>query len=156
MKLSKKQKNYLPLVPPIDKHFADMSKQEAQDYFNWFLSHIDERADYLRNKVSKGLGITINLIDDTLESMKPVWEWFLQVAEVEKIPKRDIDTIEKSMTGIPQNVRQRLIKQSSIRLDLFTEFVLKDIGMYVSSFFIKNYPGLEWIIKKELQRIMFM
>lgn len=55
---------------------------------------------------------------------------------------------EKAMAGLPQKLRERLIKQSSIRIDLFTEFILKDIGMYVSSFFLKNYPGLEWIFKR--------
>lgn len=88
MKLSKRQKNYLSLVPPPNKPFADMSEEEAQDYFDWFISHIDERADYLRSTVSNRLGIPIENLDYSLGSMKPIWKWFLQVAEVDKFLKK--------------------------------------------------------------------
>jgi len=147
MKFTDNMRNYLPLPVPIDKPFADLSKKEAKDYFAWFVSHLDERCGYLRGKVSSGLGIPANRVDYSLDSLKLVWKWFLQVAEVSKTPKDVLRALEKSMAGQPKSFIEHMIKQSSEELSVFTEYVLRDIGMYIGKLFLTNYPCLRWTIK---------
>ncbi len=148
MKISEKQINYEPLIIPLNKSFMDLSKKESQEYFDWFISHIDERAEYLRQKVSNGLGISIELLDYSLNSLKPIWKWFLQVAEISKTSKKDLKQLEKSLTGQQQSFIKHMVEQSKEELSVFTEYVLRDIGMYLAKIFILNYPILEWTIKR--------
>lgn len=37
MRISKNQKNYIPLIIPVDKPFERLSKSEAKAYFDWFI-----------------------------------------------------------------------------------------------------------------------
>lgn len=86
MKMYENQKNYQPLIILIDKPFEKLSKQESQKHFDWFVSHVHERSDYIRQKVSQGLGISIETLDFSMDSLIPIWKWFLQVAEITKTP----------------------------------------------------------------------
>ena len=51
MKSSENQKKYIPLIIPVDKPFEELSKAEAKAYFDWFISHVDERSVKCYNKV---------------------------------------------------------------------------------------------------------
>ena len=147
MRLTKNMKNYIPLVPPIDKPYIDMNKKEAQAYFDWYIAHIDERADYLREKVAEGLSLPIDSLDFSLESLKPIWRWFLSVAEITKTPKRELKLFKKALKDYPQSFIDAIADESSGRLSLFTKFVLRDIGMYAGKMFTTNYPALKWTFK---------
>lgn len=135
MEMSENQKNYIPLIAPLKKSIQELSKRESREYFEWFVSHIDERADYLKEKVSNGLNIPIESLDFSLESLKAIWEWFLSVAEVSKTSKDDLKRLERSLTGHPQSFIDSILEQSKERLNVFTEYVLRDVGMYVAKMF---------------------
>lgn len=147
MKLSKNQKNYEPLIIPINKAFHELTKGEAQEYFDWYLNHIDARSEYLRSKVANGLDIPIETLDFSFESLKLVWKWFLQVAEISMTPKSLLKKIEKSLSGQPQSYINHMLEQSKEELSVFTEYVLRDIGMYLGEVFEGNYPQLKWTYK---------
>lgn len=147
MKLTENMKNYEPLLIPIGKPPIEFSKAETKEYFDWFLAQIDERADYLRGKVSAGLGVMIDQLDFSFESLKLIWKWFLQVAEVTEKPKEVLKQLKKTLKGEPQSVINYTLSQEKEELSVFTEYVLRDIGMYLSKAFIHNYPILEWVIK---------
>lgn len=151
MEMTENQKNYEPLIVPFSKPFIELSKKESQEYFDWFISHIDERSEYLKKKVSDGLGVPIKLLDYSLESLKPIWKWFLQMAETTKQPKVDSKQLEKALEGQPQIVRC-MIEDPGEVLSVFTEFVLRDIGMYVAKMFTSNYPVLKWTVKRMPKR----
>jgi len=146
MKLSENMKNYIPLPIPLNKPFSELSKKEADEYYNWFLTHIDERTDYLREKVSTSLNISIVCLDFSLESLKLIWKWFLQVAEISKVPKSVLKEIKKSLRGQPQSLVDHMVEQQKEGLSVFTEYVLRDIGMYLAKMFIANYPCLYWTV----------
>ena len=40
MKISNAQKNYIPLLIPIDKPFIKLTPEEAKEYFDWFIMHV--------------------------------------------------------------------------------------------------------------------
>ena len=44
-------KRYIPLVPPFHKAPAEFSPAEARAYFDWYLSHLDGRCEYLKEFV---------------------------------------------------------------------------------------------------------
>ena len=45
MRISKNQKNYIPLIIPVDKPFERIRKYEAKSYLDWFIVNVDERSD---------------------------------------------------------------------------------------------------------------
>lgn len=146
MKVSKNQANYVPLIPPIHKPFKELSKREAKEYFEWFLSHVDERSNYIRAKVSDGLKISIDLVDFSMESLVYVWRWFLQVAELQKTPEEVFKNIrrELEMSGAPGEFIEDEIRERSRELSIFSRYVIRDIGMYVGKMFVTNYESLRW------------
>ena len=81
MKISENQKKYIPLIIPVDKPFEELSKAEAKAYFDWFISHVDERSEYIKQKVSEGLNMPIGSLDFSIESLIFIWRWFLKIAE---------------------------------------------------------------------------
>jgi len=148
MRLTENMINYNPLPIPFHKPFEELSKKEANDYFDWFISNVGERSDYLRGKVASGLNISEECLDFSLDSLKPIWMWFLQVAEVSKTPKDVLKKYKKSMIGQPKSYVDHMINNHlNEELSVFTEYVLRDIGMYIGKLFIDNYPCLKWTIK---------
>ena len=126
MKITKNMKNYDPLVIPLNKPIEELTLKETREYFEWYLSHIDERSDYLREKVSQGLNISVDQLDFSFESLKLIWKWFLEVAELEKT---SFDFFKKNQQ-----------KDFSV----FTHYVIRDIAMYVGKLFTMNSPIIKW------------
>ena len=68
---------YIPLVPPFHKAPAEFSPAEARAYFDWYLSHLDGRCEYLKELVYQTSDLAEGTLDYTLESLRPLWAWFL-------------------------------------------------------------------------------
>ena len=65
-------KRYIPLVPPFHKAPAKFSPAEAQAYFDWYLSHLDGRCEYLQKLVYQTSDLAEGTLDCTLESLRPL------------------------------------------------------------------------------------
>ena len=141
MKLSKK---YIPLISPIQKPFVDFTKKEAQEYFVWFLDNIDDRCNYLISKVSDGLKIPIDRIDYSVESLKIIWKWFLGIAE---ISKKSHVLLDKAQPLKNYSFLRDFLNKDAFELSVFTQYVIRDIGMYLGKVLKTNYPILEWTFK---------
>lgn len=146
MKMSDNQKNYEPLVISIDKPFEQLNKDEAKEYFDWFISHVDERSEYIRQKTSNELQMPINELDFSMESLVPIWRWFLRIVELSKTPKDVLKKIKKELkaNGEPPEFIEDMICEHSIELSVFSRYVLRDIGMYVGKMFVTNFSTLRW------------
>ena len=70
-------KRCIPLVPPFHKAPAEFSPAEARAYFDWYLSHLDGRCEYLKELVYQTSDLAEGTLDYTLESLRPLWAWFL-------------------------------------------------------------------------------
>lgn len=145
--MTKKKNYYTTLLIPLDKPFYELSKDEAREYFEWFISNIDERSDYLRAKVSDNLNVPIDCLDFSLDSLKIIWKWFLQVAEVSKTSKRALKKLKKSLIGQSKSFINNFLKQCENELSSDTEYILRDIGMYLARIFVGNYSCLKWTIR---------
>lgn len=139
--------DYMPIVSPIPKSHFDFTRNEAQEYYGWFLKNVDVRAAYLRDFISRKRNIPTEKLNYSLDSLILVWEWFLSIAFVEKASEEELAAIRKRYEGVPQPMFDSLVKQNSLRLSTTTEYVLFDIGLYVAKMFTENYPCLEWHLK---------
>jgi hypothetical protein len=157
MKMSENQKTYEPLIIPIDKPFEKLSKKETKAYFDWFISHIDERSEYIRQKVSKSLNIAIESLDYSIESLLPIWRWFLQIAEVNKTPKDVLKQIKNELLqrGEQKEFIEDILRERATELSVFSRYVVRDIGMYVGKMFVTNYSALRWDYHTNTKRDSF-
>lgn len=129
----KKQIDYDILIPPINKPIAEFNKYETDNYFNWFIEKIPERLDYLKFKCSTDLGIQEDLIDLSPESLIVIWDWFLKIVEIED----------------NQNYNPGIfVSISNKQLTLESEYIIRDIAMYVGETFIRNVNGIKWSYNK--------
>ena len=146
MKLTQNSRNYNPLIIPINKPFSRLNEEDAKEYFDWFISHVDERSDYLSKKVSESLNLPIELLDFSMESLIYIWRWFLKVAEINKTPKYILHNIRKELKacGHTKEFIKDTIRQHSLELNVFSRYVIRDIGMYVGKMFVTNFPALRW------------
>ena len=58
---------------------------------------MDERSDYLRQKVSEGLNIPIESLDFSIESLIFIWRWFLKIVELKKTPRSVLRGLRKEL-----------------------------------------------------------
>ena len=147
MKLFKRTTEYEPLIIQADKPFQETTKKEADAYSECFLSKIDERSKYLREIVSEGLHIDIKQLDFTLDSTLLIWKWFLKEAKLDKTPESELDKIRNGLLGQPQSFIDYMVEMARVELSIRTEYILRDIGMYIGKMFISNYENLKWTIK---------
>lgn len=107
-------------IPPISKPFDAFSSEEAKEFFDWYIGKIPERIQYLSNRCARDLGISVDRINLQPESLPLVWKWFLSVADTEKT------------------------ESNELQLNLQTEYIIRDIGMYVGEMFHSNYRCIQW------------
>ena len=144
------KRNYIPLIPPIAKSPFDMTPEEAGLYFKWFVNHVDERAEYVREKAANGLGIPISVFDFTIKSMQPLWKWFLSVMEVVKSAPITSHAVSKKQAFLD------LIAQGCGKeLSVFSIYVLRDIAMYIGKVFVR-YEAINWIYRTKPKRYVFI
>ncbi len=126
------------LVSPFGYDYYNMTKKQAAMNFEWFLAVIPQRMEYFRNRCAADLHIPVDLLDFSPQSLKLVWRWFLQTARMEKTPK---DTLEKMEEGAKVFGDSFINK---MQFTVVTQFIMKDIAMYVGQSFVSNYSRLHW------------
>ncbi len=138
--------NYIPLLLPLDKPFEKLNKKEAKQYFDWFVSHIDDRAEYLREKVSEGLSISPSTVQYSIDSFIPVWQWFMKSAIIQTTSKLRLIQLRNELKKQhePKEFIDDMVRANSKELSLISLYMLRDIGMFVGKVFIYNYPVLKW------------
>lgn len=157
MKISKNKKEYIPLIVPINKPFKELNKNEAKSYFDWFISHVDERSEYVRKKVSNYLHLPVEKMDFSLKSLIYVWRWFLKIVELEKTPKNVLNQIRNELktNNEPEEFIKDMLREHSVKLSTFSEYVIRDIGMYVGKMFVTNFSALRWDYHTDIKRDSF-
>ncbi len=131
----KKKLTYNIFIPPIDKPFEKLSPKEAKEHFNWYVGNIAGRIDYLQ-ETSK---IALDFSESSLIS---IWKWFLFIAEIEKTPKAKIKEVENQLINHPREIAKAVIKDEKYQFSLQTEYILRDIAMYLGQVFITNHPQI--------------
>lgn len=129
-----KKLNYDILIPKsYGKHIYQFDEQEAASYFEWYMEKVPERVAYVSKVCAKELHISEEKMDLSPESLLLLWKWFRQRAQKEKIPKSE------RTNSIPASHWA-----NKHQLTLETEYIIRDIGMYVGETFRKNNPQIYW------------
>ncbi len=136
--------SYEICIPPLKKPFSRLTHQETEEYFQWHLSHLSERISYLSSVVSNSLAIHQSELDLSPGSLLPLWSWFLAVAELEPTPMARLMELNQQYHTNLEQIRAYLLDQSQDQFSLETEFILRDVGMYLGQVFTKNEPGICW------------
>ena len=126
------------LVSPFGYDYYHMTAKQAAGNFEWFLSVIPQRMEYLKNRCALDLRIPVEKLDFSAASLIPIWRWFLKTARIEKTPKEELIKMEEGA---------KIFGESFINLEQFTvatQFIMKDIGMYIGQSYVLNYPKLHW------------
>jgi len=125
----KKKIQYKILIPPILKPFEEMNEKETNEFFVWFVDRIPERIEYIKMVCSQSINIPSESIDLSPQSLIYIWKWFLNVAEVENIPNEENTNVYES---------------SEKQFSLETEYILRDIGMYLGQTMVTNISNIKW------------
>ena len=116
----RKKMTYDICIPPVNKPYALLNSKEAEAYFKWYMDKIPARIRYLSGKCSDDLGINRDRINLSPESLVIIWKWFLNVAATENT------------------------EVNGLQFDLQTEYIVRDIGMFLGEMFRFNYESIKW------------
>lgn len=133
----KKRREYSFLIPPLDKPIDALSKAEAQAFFDWYISKLDERTEYLRSFTGLDL-------DYSSQSLIDLWSWFLKRAEVEKTPEEILTRKKNALIEANLPIWEHVLAADSVQLSKETIFIMTDVSMYLGQVFTKNYPSIYW------------
>lgn len=130
--------NYEYMISPFEFFvFDEFTKQEAKEYFEWYVNQTDDRIDYLKNYILKEEDdITF---DYSPESLIPIWSWYEKKIMLEE---KDSEELEKERKETPTDLHE-FIKTE--RLSYETIGICVDIAAYFAETIIKNNPEkLKW------------
>lgn len=133
------------LIPKLDKNIFQLNEPEAKEYFQWYMEQVPERVAYVSRVCAKELYIPEEKLDCSPDSLVLLWKWFRRRAKTERLPRTGE---EKSASEIPF-VGNR-------QLTLETEYILRDIGMYLGETFRKNNPQIYWTYYTKPRRDFFV
>jgi hypothetical protein len=142
--LRKKQTfEYPGIEPPFGfKPFHEMTKQEAQRHFEWFVSQSHPRRELLMHAI-KATGRNPVICNYSPESLVPLWNSMSRFFE-----SRPMSPEEKQQfnTGLPAAAK-RLDKFDDLReLTTATTCYAIDIGFYFAEVFLRKYPHVQWVL----------
>jgi hypothetical protein len=129
---------YKLLVSPFGLNHSSLTPKQAREHFEWFISKIPERVEYLTNRCAKDLNITVGELNLSPCSLTLIWKWFLMTARTEKTPENAIIEMENNFGHLGESFINR--EQFTVA----TQFILRDIGMYLGEVFTKNCTGITW------------
>lgn len=135
---------YNILIPPINKPIEEFTPSEAGSFFEWFNKQIPYRIEYLRECCAEYNKISKNRIDLSPESLVLIWKWFLEIAETERTPEHKLKNLAATYSEHTDFFQEYLINQEKVQFSLQTEYILRDIGMYIGQVFVENNPTIYW------------
>lgn len=145
-KLSGKTVNlygYEVLVPPFKLDFDNWTKEQAEEYRDWFIENMHERAEYvmemcrassLFSRFSRRLPLS------SPDNLLIVWKWFRRVARTESVSEEEIEAQRAQFDYLGESFI------SKTQRTVLTECIISDIGMLMSVILTENYSDLYWDI----------
>ena len=136
---------YEILVPPVALDYDHWTRAQAETYMQWYADHVQERAAYV-SKIAFGKPVQGKIAP---ESLLDLWKWFYKTAEIEKVPEEIIRQEREMYAQFGESF------VSKIQFTVRTEYILRDIAMYMSAVFLTNHPTLYWDIVTKPKRDVF-
>ena len=130
---------YRIITFPFSGNVKELSKDGANQFFNWYLQQIPIRITQLFEFIIKTTGYDKWIPDNSSDLLIPLGQWFSQKISTRDRTPFEIDEIYsklgkfQGLIPIPKSV----LSQESYSLAI-------DLGMYLSQILINNVPGLHW------------
>ncbi|GEM_PF-456731 len=125
-------------IPFAVVSFRDMKKNQAEQYFIWYMHEKEKRIKQLEQYVNQDLLCVI--LDKSPESLISLWEWFENKIEWKKSSEEEL---REELIGKTERVRNNLLKKTK-RLSALTRALAEDIAIYFSDTLIYNNPEIHW------------
>lgn len=147
MRWQMKKLNYDILIPKLEKNICHLNEDEVEIYFQWYMEQLPIRVAYVSKVCASELHIPIERMDCSPESLVLLWKWFRRRAKTEQVVHGEAEKKEKQLIASRKIERQ---------LTLETEYILRDIGMYLGETFRKNIPQIYWSYYTKPRRDFFV
>lgn len=126
----------------VSEFFWKMKDDEAKAFFDQYVQLADERLTLLKQRFRNCGGGTGNELDFTPESLVPLWRWAMG-----QFGKREHTAEElEHIMSLPDWFRQEQMARK--RLSEGSLVLIIDIAYYFAEVFIRNHPGVHWIINR--------
>ena len=112
--------------------FDEMTNKQAKQYFEWYMSVMEERIAYLEHYVNND-GTTIKL-DYSRDSLMVLWKWFETKIYLEDKP---IEEYERELAETPECFREYVSKEE---LSTETRKIMSDVAVYYGETFRRCFP----------------
>ena len=126
-----------PLLLTMEEYYP-LKKKEAEAAFQHFLSQVPICLDCLIKQCSSDELIEPQCLDFSPESLITVWRWFLKRAKVRRHTKAEHEHMEQLFGYLGPTVVGAYVLTEE------TKHILQDIGLYLASVFMKQYPHMRW------------
>lgn len=142
---------YKLMIPPNEiSKISELSKKEAKEHFEWYISQIPIRLEQLENYVKYTTKNNFKF-DKSVDSLIYLWKWFETIIETERKTKIEL---EKELENLPEWLHEQ-IKINNIKPTTLTLSICLDIGIYFSETLIYNNPSIKWDYIKTSKNISF-
>lgn len=156
MNLLNNAKNYRVLPLPVTRPLCELSHHETDTFFQWFLSHVEERINYLTAYISLKENTSESHASLSPDSLIPLWAWFISVAQIEK-PSRAYNSFFPAKMEDPKKSFSDYIANSNEKcFSVKTEYILRDVGMYLGQVFVENNPCIFWTYYEQPKEDFFV
>ena len=151
-----KKFNYSVLIPPLSKEIKDLNEDEANEFFKWYQTKIPERINYLSNVCADYYKIKREEMKFEPDRLTYIWKWFLNVAEIEEKHSPKIKRKPFKVQNRKKQFQYEFENLDSKKLSLQTEYILRDIGMYIGQMFVDYHPQIYWNFYTEPKTDLFV
>ena len=119
------------------KEFDDMNKNDAKEYFEWYISQIKHRISVLKEYVHSENGDII--FDYSPESLIPLWDWYEQKI---KLIKKSAEELKEEYKIYTSWVHDSL---SHKKISMDTLIIGMDIAIYFAEVVVRSCHGkIQW------------
>ena len=134
--------DYEGIKPPFElEYFCKMNKEQAMQYFEWFMETKEERFRVLQEYICIDTDKVI--LDKTPESLIGLWEWFQTKISWDEMTKEEI---EWELKGRPEWMEEAILSNTKKISDLTLKLAY-DISLYFGEVFVNNNSTMYWGIK---------
>lgn len=119
-------------------NFRKMAPTQAQENFEWFISKIPEQMAYFCRRCAADLKVSESALDFSPESLTLVWRWFIEIARIVPTQPEELKRLEAGAKIFGASFINKY------QFSVASQFIMRDIGMYLGEVFVRNYPQLYW------------
>jgi len=136
---------HYPLMdPPMGAvSYSEMTKKQAQEYFNWYVQEIPVRINILMGAIEASGVQNMEQFDLTSESLNPLWAWLKE--RIKTTPKSQ-EKMNELRNTLPSWILEDV---SNWELDTGTLTLAVDVSLYFAEVFLRKYPHLQWDFKSK-------